>query len=90
MENMQFQYRKCIALVVSGFLLFGSAAAQRMIKDFLPGQNTYSAVQAIGPAGESETFLNASGDLWKTDGTCEGTVLVKDFFRQAIQQTSCA
>jgi ELWxxDGT repeat protein len=79
MENMQFQYRKCIALVASAFLLFGSAAAQRMIKDFLPGQNTYSAVQAIGPAGEQEMFLNALGDLWKTDGTCEGTVLVKDF-----------
>jgi len=79
MKKRLILYRKFISLIVAALLLYGNAAAQRMIKDFLPGQNTYSAVQAIGPAGEQETFLNASGDLWKTDGTCEGTVLVKDF-----------
>ncbi|MBL7798626.1 MAG: T9SS type A sorting domain-containing protein [Saprospiraceae bacterium] len=79
MEKTRIQYRKFLSLVVSALLLCGSAGAQRMIMDFIPGQNTYTSVEAIGPAGDPVAFLNASGNLWKTDGTCEGTVLVKDF-----------
>jgi len=69
----------------------GTATGTVMMKDVVagPGSSSPSSIVSIGNtiyfrlggAGEREikTGVSVSGDLWKSDGTANGTVLVKKF-----------
>jgi ELWxxDGT repeat protein len=64
----------------------GIAAPAHLLKDVNPGPGSGSAIASCGPGFleiEGTTFFVADdgvhgSELWKTDGTCAGTVLVKD------------
>jgi ELWxxDGT repeat protein len=63
----------------------GTPAGTSRVKDIFPGANPSSPADltiAMGPAGETLFFQAIDGsygyELWKSDGTAAGTVLVKD------------
>jgi len=55
------------------------ASAQVLIKDFVPGPNTYSNVSELVSIRDTVAYLTYESSFFKTDGTCGGTSLVKDF-----------
>jgi ELWxxDGT repeat protein len=52
--------------------------AQVLIHDFIVGPNTYNDINTVASIRDTIVYFSQDGDLWKTDGTCEGTVLIKD------------
>jgi ELWxxDGT repeat protein len=67
------------SLTLGLLLAAASAAAQTpyLVKDFTPGGSTSSRPDSLIGLGSTLLFTSPSGDLWKTDGTAAGTVLVK-------------
>ena len=64
----------------------GTAAGTVLVKDIIPGDNG-SAPSGLAATADGTVFFSASRptengsqdrELWKTDGTAEGTVLVRD------------
>ena len=67
------------AIVIIGLGRAWNASAQVLIKDFIVGPNTYTNITLITSIRDTIAYMSQDGDLWKTDGTCDGTVLIKDF-----------
>lgn len=72
---------RTLALLAALGTLAASAAAQpaRLLKDIAPGRDARLGAEPSGIAAAGEVaYATGVGGLWKTDGTPEGTVLVRE------------
>jgi len=68
-----------VLIVIFGLSQTWQVSAQALIKDFIVGPNTYHNITTLVSIKDSVVYLTNDYGFWKTDGTCDGTVLVKEF-----------